>query len=256
MAMAGLADVSLVLILAIILALLGVATEIGRRGHRRLAQRSGSDGAKRPIPDHLLSAMLGLLALLLGFTFSMALNRYDARRELVVQEANAIGTTWLRAQLLEEPARGRMGPLLRHYVDMRLAWSRDAARVPDAGLTNRAQEALWSEMGMALRQDSSTQLTRGLMEAMNESFDLASARSASRAAHIPGEVMAVLLACALLTALMLGYVMSDGGHRAATLALLLLLAFALVMIVDLDRPVSGAIQISQQPLADLRASMR
>jgi hypothetical protein len=100
--------------LVILVALLAAAT-IGYRGHIWLRQRRGETDTESH--DHLLSAVLGLLALLLGFTFSLALNRYEARRDLVVQEANAIGTTWLRAQLLEPPNSAAMSNLLRSYLD-------------------------------------------------------------------------------------------------------------------------------------------
>jgi len=109
-----------VIALAILAALLAAAT-IGYRGHLWLLHRSGETEPESH--DHLLSAVLGLLALLLGFTFSLALNRYEARRDLVVQEANAIGTTWLRTQLLESPNNTAMSGLLRGYLDARLAWS-------------------------------------------------------------------------------------------------------------------------------------
>jgi len=254
--MAELGKAPLALIALVLLALLIGAMEIGRRGSGWLRSRTSSDGASQAVPDHLLSAMLGLLALLLGFTFSLALTRYEARRELVVQEANAIGTTWLRAQLLEEPARSRMLPLMRAYLDARLRWSTTPVSASSLIETDHIQSALWREMGFALRHDSSSQLTRGLMDAMNESFDLASARAAARAAHIPLEVLLVLLSCALLTAALLGHVLEARRHHLATVTLLVLLGLALVMIADLERPVGGAIRISQQPLEDLRASMR
>lgn len=245
------------LIGAIVMALLFAAMEGGYRGHGWLRRRQGTAQAAQVAPDHLLSAMLGLLALLLGFTFSLALNRYEARRDLVVQEANAIGTAWLRAGLLEEPARTEIGGLLKRYVDVRLAWSLDPAVTPSLTATTALQNQLWTATGSAVRHDSSAQLSRGLMDAMNQSFDLASARAAGRAAHIPEEVLGILLLCAILTAAMLGYIMGASAkrHRTAAAMLLLLLSLALVLIFDLDRPVSGSIQISQQPLEQLAASI-
>jgi len=96
------------------------------------------------------------------------------------------------------------------------------------------------------------------MEAMNGSFDLASARAAARAAHIPGRVLGILLLYAVLSMVLLGYILAANGrpHRVATGLLLVLLTLALVVILDLDRPRSGAIQVSQQPLEDLRASLQ
>lgn len=241
---------------AIILALLFAASALGYRGHRWWLARQ-----KQTAPeghDYLLSAMLGLLALLLGFTFSLALNRYETRRELVVQEANAIGTAWLRAQLLEEPDRGAVSNHLRGYLRLRLAWSEDAR--DDAGAAQAAalQQQLWEGLRHAIRNDPNPQLTRGLMDALNESFDLASSRVAARAAHVPDRVLDVLLLYAVISAAMLGYTAASKGrpHRLATAMVLCLLTPALTMILDIDRPRGGAIQVSQQPLEQLYQSWR
>ncbi|QUT06532.1 hypothetical protein KFK14_03460 [Sphingobium phenoxybenzoativorans] len=233
------------------------AFELGYRGHGWLKADRGT--GRNEGPDYLLSAVLGLLALLLGFTFSMALSRYDARRDLVVQEANAIGTVWLRAQLLKEPARGALRRELPAYVDTRLAWSESAASDQTAfSATTASQQQLWSATGVAMRGDSSALLSRGLMDSVNQAFDIASARAAARSAHVPQRVMSVLMLYAMLSVVMLGYIQAAGGraHRVATTLLLVLLTLALVVILDLDRPRDGAIEVSQQPLEDLRASMR
>ena len=240
------------------LAMLLAGVELGYRGHSWLRHAERDADARHGGPDLLLSAVLGLLALLLGFTFSMALNRFEARRDLVLQEANAIGTTWLRAQLLEEPNRTAMLGLLRQYVDARLAWSEVDPSVAELAPTTALQAKLWTVTGAAIRGDSSHQLSRAVMEAMNGSFDLASARAAARAAHIPGRVLGILLLYAVLSMVLLGYILAANGrpHRVATGLLLVLLTLALVVILDLDRPRSGAIQVSQQPLEDLRASLQ
>lgn len=240
--------------LLVLLALLA-AVECGRFLHRILSRSAGEAAA---VPDQLLAAVLGLLALLLGFTFSLALSRHEARRDLVIQEANAIGTTWLRAQLLEEPQRGAMRGLLVAYVDSRLGWSEADDPAVGQARTADLQRRLWTVMGAAIRKDSAPLLSRGVMDAMNESFDLAAARSAARMARLPAQVVNVLLLYMLLSAAMLGYVLSGEGraHRIATAQLMVLLVLAFSLILDLDRPRSGAIHVSQQPLEDLRASMR
>lgn len=241
----------------VILALMLAGVELGYRGQGWLRRNKDRTEAGKGGQDHLLSAVLGLLALLLGFTFSMALDRYEARRDLVLQEANAIGTTWLRTRLLEEPNRAAMSGLLRAYVDARLAWSETGASKADLAQTEALQQKLWTVTGAAMRTDPSPQLSRGVMDAMNQSFDLASARTAARLAHIPGHVLGILLLFAALSAVMLGYILADNGkpHRIATMLLLVLLTLALVAILDLDRPRSGGIQVSQQPLDDLRGSI-
>ena len=244
-----------VIALAIMAALVAAAT-IGYRGHLWLLHRSGETEPESH--DHLLSAVLGLLALLLGFTFSLALNRYEARRDLVVQEANAIGTAWLRAQLLEPPNKAAMSGLLRSYLDARLAWSEVDVAPEASGQTAALQQKLWTVTGQALRSEPNPQLSRGLMDAVNQSFDLASARTAARSAHVPDRVLTVLLLYAVLSAAMLGYTSAAKGRpqRIATISVLVLLTLALVMILDIDRPRNGAIQVSQQPLEELKQSWR
>jgi hypothetical protein len=204
-----------------------------------------------------LSAALGLLALLLGFTFSMALNRFDTRRDLVVEEANALGTTWLRIQLLNEPDRSEMSDSLRRYVDARLIWSEAADDRPTEGQTQALQDELWTAMGKALRGDSPALLTRGIMDSLNESLDLAVARKTERSAHIPDTVLVVLLLYAVLAMIMMGSVLAAGqnSHRGETALLLILLTLAHMVILDLDRPRAGAIQVSQKPMEELQRSM-
>jgi hypothetical protein len=252
--MSWLATAPLTVVGVALFAALLFGVELGYRGHGWL--RHG--GPKQDGPDVLLSAVLGLLALLLGFTFSLALTRFEARRDLVLQEANAIGTTWLRATLLEEPNRTAMTGLLRQYVDARLAWSQADGSGADPAATAALQTKLWAVTGAAMRGDTSPQLSRAVMDAMNSSFDLANARATERSAHIPERVLTILLLYAVLSMVLLGYILAANSrpHRIATTMLLVLLTLAVVVILDLDRPRSGSILVSQQPLEDLRAQLR
>jgi len=112
------------LIVTIVIALFLSAIEIGFRLGRR-GKAKGNEPTRSQV-NVLQAASLGLLALLLGFTFSMALTRFDTRKQLVLDEANAIGTTFLRAQLLPDPARKEVSDLLRRYVDVGLSFTRHA----------------------------------------------------------------------------------------------------------------------------------
>jgi len=240
-----------------VFALLLVGAEAGYRGRRWLRSRERERPLAADGQDHLLSAALGLLALLLGFTFSLALSRHEARRDLVLQEANALGTLWLRVQLLEEPGRSLMAPLLRAYVDERLEWSEN--NWESLGVrSNDIQQKLWTAMGVVLRAESVQGLSRSVMEAMNAAFDLASSRAMARATHIPDRVLQVLLLYAVLSVVMLGYIFGANWrpHRLATALLLVLLTLAIVVILDIDRPRSGAIQVSQLPMEALKESIR
>jgi hypothetical protein len=241
----------------LLLSALTVAVALGYAGQSRLQRRAGA-GIEPPSGGaHLLSAVLGLLALLLGFSFSMAMDRYETRRQLVIQEANALGTTWLRVQLLDEPDRAAMSGLLRRYVDARLAWSNSTAESPPEVGAVLLQQQLWAATGVALRSDSPPLLTRGVMDSLNESIDLASARTAARAAHIPAFVQGLLLVYAILSMAMLGTVLGNSlkQHLPQTALLLVLLTLAHLMVLDLDRPRAGSIQVSQQPMEDLRRSI-
>jgi len=240
-----------------ILALLLVCVEIGFASPRWMRRPTGAKDARPGGPDLLLSAVLGLLALLLGFTFSLALNRFEARRDLVLQEANAIGTTWLRVQLLEEPLRGQMDRAMRDYVRVRIAWSETEERGGGGAATDAAQRRLWTLTGAAVRGDPSPQLSRAVMDAMNQSFDLAAARTTARSTQIPRRILNILMLYAALAAVMLGYVLAADGrrHRMATTLLLALLSLSLILIMDIDRPLRGGIKVSQQPMEALLTTM-
>jgi len=241
----------------LLLSALTVAVALGFAAQSRLQRMAGAGIEPTPGGAHLLSAVLGLLALLLGFSFSMAMDRYDTRRQLVIEEANALGTTWLRVQLLEEPDRALMSDLLRRYVDARLVWSNSTAESPPGVGTVVLQQQLWAATGVALRSDNPPLLTRGVMDSLNESIDLASARTAARAAHIPDYVQWLLLVYAVLSMAMLGTVLGSSLklHLPQTALLLVLLTLAHLIVLDLDRPRAGSIQVSQQPMEDLRQSI-
>jgi len=253
--MSGFYALPLGVIAFVILAALLAAATLGYRGHRWLLERR--DETDTESHDHLLAAVLGLLALLLGFTFSLSLNRYETRRQLVVQEANALDTTWLRAQLLDPSNRQEISGLLRDYLDARLDWS-EADTPETAARTNALERKLWAATGRVMRSDTSPLLSRALMDAVTEDFDMADTRSAARLAHVPDRVLNVLFLYALLSAAMLGYTSAAKGkpQRIATSAVLTLLTLAMVMILDIDRPRTGAITVTQQPMEELKQSWR
>ncbi len=239
--------------IVLFLLLVGISTA-GNLLRRRL--RGGAEGSEGE--GYLLSAALALLALLIGFTFSLSLSRYDARRALVVTEANAIGTAWLRAGLPGDQSGPKLQSAVTRYADIRLRLPENGAAGADAieGETGRAQAALWAEMRAATRE-TPPPIASAILTAMNEMFDAASARRAERDAHIPGRVLEVLILYALMSAGIVGYVLGGSGkrHRVVTSILFLLLTLALLLILDLDRPWSGGITVSQQPMHDARAAM-
>lgn len=203
-----------------------------------------------------MTSVLGLMALLIGFTFSLALHRYDTRRELVVTEANALGTTWLRTQLLDSPDREALQEMLRRYVDARVAYGRatDHRGENEAyANTERLQTELWGVLMEAVASFRDTPRASLLITATNESIDVAATRQATRQAHIPPRILRLLALFAIAAAFMVGY--ERGGQRRATTMLFALLTLAVTLVLDLDRPSTGMVNVPQKPLIDLRKSM-
>jgi hypothetical protein len=225
--------------------------EIGFRLRALTKHDDGEDGRKQV--EETRNQVAILLSLLIGFAISMALGRFDERRKLVIDEANAIGTAYLRASMQVEPVKSHAPELLREYVDTRLTIfggqasleERDAARKR----ATQIQNELWSG-ATAASQQSPTPITATYVSALNDVFDLDSTRVAGRLNRIPWDVWMLLGALSILTSLIIGY----GQKRRAFLASIvpmLTVAIAVSLIADLDSPVSGLIQVSQQSMQSL-----
>lgn len=203
---------------------------------------------------YLVSSALALLGLLIGFTFSMAVERYDERRHAVNEEANAISTVYVRAGLFNEPIASRLQANIAHYAaerrDFVAAGEDQRALDRIAKETARTQDEIWATMKEALASPDGEGLTTATLTSMNEMFDLASTRQALIEAHIPIMVMAVLIGFAAATAYLLGYGSAHERreHNAATTIVFALVAIAIALIIDLDRPRLGFIKIDQDPM--------
>jgi hypothetical protein len=234
------------LILIMIIALFLVASEIGFR--LGLRGHSKSNEPTRSQVNMLQAASLGLLALLLGFTFSMALMRFDTRKQLVLDEANAIGTTYLRAQLLPEPARKEVSDLLRRYVDVRLEFYRAGInqktlqKVDDE--TEKLHKALWSYAMAAGGQDPRAIPTGLFIKSLNEVIDLHAKRVTAMENHVPESIFVLLLVVATLSLGLVGYGAGTGRDRnlLPTVISVILIASVILLIMDLDRPRRGLIK--------------
>lgn len=237
-----------------VLFLLGLvlARELGAWLRRRV--RSGP--ANEDGDGFLIGAVLSLLALLVAFTFSIALQRFDARRELVIHEANALGTTWLRTQLLAEPERERVRAALRTYIDARLAYGRARGAREELEAQRRSdalQAGVWTAMTDAVAPFRTTALAGLLVTPTNEAIDLATKRFATQQAHIPARIFRMLAIYALVAAGMVGY--QRPGFRKETTLMFVLLTLAVTLVIDLDRPASGMIRVPQGPMLDLERSL-
>jgi hypothetical protein len=210
----------------------------------------------------VLVSMLGLLALLLAFTFSAALQRYDDRSQAVVAEANAIGTTYLRAQLLPRGMRDEAQALLRQYLDIRIQEGRVdfADAVKRESLLHQAEmikAQLWSHAVRAAEQDGRL-VTSGLfIQSLNQLIDAYSTREAANNRHVPEIVIFLLFATVVITTTTLGFASGIAGHRVTLAALVLVVLIALVvyLIIDLDRPRRGSIEVSQESMFSLQQAI-
>jgi len=238
--------------------LLGLA-EAGYRVGLRL--HATKDDARRSQIGGVQGAVLGLLGLLLGFTFAMGVSRYDARRTLVLKEANSIGTAWLRAGLLPEKHRAPAKELLYRYADARLkyaALARDPAKVIEGlRLSSELQSQLWQQ-AEAAAAEAPTPLAVSFITALNEVIDTDAERIAAARNQIPTGVWVLLLVVAGFGCFTTSYGSGAQGARSifTNLCLPLLITVVIMLIFDLTHSQQGFIGISQQPLIDLLNSIQ
>jgi len=246
------------LLFVVIALLLGLA-EVGYRIGLHLYKTK--DEARRSQIGGVRGAVLGLLGLLLGFTFAMAVGRYETRRDLVLKEANAIGTTWLRAGLLPEAHRAPVKDLLTRYVEVRLrtqAIGRDRAKaVEGLRLSAQLQNEIWQQ-AEAAATESPTPLTVTFITALNEVIDTDAERIAAARNEIPTGVWMLLTLVAAFGCFTSGYGSGAQGARSIFTNLFLpaLIAVVILLIFDLTHSHQGFIGISQQPLIDLLTSIQ
>ena len=246
-------------ILVVITALLIGIAETGYRLGLRL--HKAKDEARRSQIGGVQGAVLGLLGLLLGFTFAMAVGRYDTRRDLVLQEANAVGTTWLRAGLLPEAHRAPVKELLRRYVEVRLkyeALSRDRAKLAEGlRLSAELQNEVWRH-AEAAATESPSPVTVAFITSLNEVIDTDAERVAAGRNQIPTGVWVLVVLVAGFGCFTGSYGSGAQGVRSVFTNLFLptLIAIVIVLIFDLTHSRQGVIRISQQPLIDLLNSIQ
>lgn len=256
--MGWLSNLSLIgVVLFVFLSMLLVA--FAGHGARILVRRFAAHGDEDHSQEgYLVGSMLGVLALLMAFSFSMALDRYEERRHLVVQEANAIGTSYLRAQLLDEPHRSRLSRLLIAYTDNRVALGtgRHAGLDRQLEINDRLLTDIWAAVAAARDSAARHGISVPILTAFNEVIDLDTERKVARQVRVPAPVMLLLYGFLLLTAVVLGYVLEERRARLGAFMLFLLLALYVSVIADLNRPASGNIQESQDAMLMLQRSLR
>ena len=246
--------IALLLFLALIAAL-----EVGYRLGRRA--RAQTDDTAKSQSGTIEGAIIGVLALLLAFTLSMSIARYDTRRQLVLEEANAIGTTYLRAKLLPAPYPTQAAGLLRQYVANRLEFYNagiDAARLQAANdQAAQLQGQLWGIATAASAQDNRSLSTSLFVQSLNDTIDLQATRLAATRNIVPETVVLLLLTVAIAMAAIVGYNsgLSNRRHLFAGVMLIVLITLIVWILIDLDRPARGLILVSQQSMIDLQDSL-
>ena len=247
---------SLSLFLGVLLSLV-----IGRRiGVRRAAQ--DPEGARAGVAA-VEGAVFGLMGLLIAFTFSGAAARFDARRQMIVEETNAIGTAWLRLDLVPETAQPTIRQGFRDYLDSRLATYRDfsdtAAVTQEWARSMRLQGEIWTRAVAACREPGMQQATMLLLPALNEMIDIASTRAMATRMHPPVIIFAMLFGLSLIAALLAGSAMVGGKSPSwlHVIGFAAVMAISVYVILDLEYPRQGLIRVDRfdQALVDLRASM-
>lgn len=253
--MLDLYDYSLSTIFLVALVVIFAGIEIGRRFGVRAAGRGGDSVAT------LESAVLGLLALIIGFTFAMALSRFEARRDAVLNEANAIGTTALRARMLPDSQRTESLKLLHEYVKLRLdITSRPVSREELGAAIDRSnaiQEALWQQ-AMAVAAKNTSMVPTGLyIQTLNDMIDNQAKRLAALRNRVPNIVPLALFGLAAVAVAFAGYGcgLEQKRVRLSVYVVGFLVAAVIMLILDLDRPSAGFINVSQQPMVDTAASI-
>ena len=218
-----------------LLLLTALATEIGYTAGRR-DQWVHPEGAKGQVTA-ITAGALGVLALLMAFTFAMAVSRFDVRKQLVLNEANAIGSTYLRARLLPAPHKTDIADLLRRYADVRLDFYR-------ADL-------------LAEKYPTSNPVTL-FVQALNDTIDLHARRLVVQDDHVPPTVLAVLFLATIAAMALVGYGCGLFGRRnfVVTTLLTVIVAAVTFVILDLDRPRRGFLRVSQESMQNLQKELR
>jgi hypothetical protein len=232
---------------------------LGAKGGFRLGTRVRRRLGTTEVPElgTTVGGLLGLLGLLLAFTFGMAGDRFEKRKTLVIEEANAIGTAWLRTDLIPEPQRTQARDTLRQYTQSRLDATVPSNRDAAIARSEQLQGPLWATTAAAAAA-SPTPTVALFVAAVNEVIDMHARRlAASLRNPIPPSIFGTLYAVAILVLGALGYArgLTGDGSAVETSVLSLVLAVVLLLILDLDRPYEGLLTVSQQAMKDVRSMM-
>ena len=241
----------------------------GMAASLEIGYRIGSNVSKKTETAHegtstIEAAVFALLGLLLGFTFANGISHLDQRRVLIVQESNAIGSAYLRLDLLPASQQQEMRSLFRQYLDARLAVYETLPDLNAAGLKlERAahlQQEIWSRAIAASRDDPTQNVARLLLPALNDMIDVTTSRTIALHTHLPPLIFGLSICVALLSGLLAGYDMARRKSRSWFHGLLyaVVIAITIFTVIDLDYPRFGLIRLTaaDNALIQLRDSIR
>lgn len=244
------------ILFVVMIVIMAVATGIGVLVLRRI-RPIGSEG--REDFNVVQGATLTLLALLIGFTLSMAVGRYDQRKNLEEEEANAIGTEYLRADLIEGPGADQIKRLLVRYLDQRILYyrTRDSEQLKEIGAaTSQIEDEMWQAVRTAAR-DKPTPITALVVAGMNDVINSQGYTEAAWLNRIPVSAWFLMIIIAFFSSVMQGYgARAEIGKTVLLLVLPLTVSLSLALIADIDSPRGGTIRVVPQNLLNLEASLK
>jgi hypothetical protein len=247
-------------IVAVLFAIILLLNEAGFRLGRFVQEHTNSE--IKALTGSIQASILGLLALLLGFTFSMAMQRYDSRSMALIEEANTLGTTVLRIQLLPHTMQAEAKNLLQEYVAVRIASghtdiTQHERRAQENKQISDLQHALWSLAVHATNEDPRAVTTGAFVKSLNDAIDSQGKRNALLRMRIPETVMLLLFAVFVSAGGMMGYSSGLSGKRIVMPVALVSLLITLIvfLIIDLDRPRRGMLQVNQDAMLELQQAI-
>ncbi|MCR8922968.1 hypothetical protein NO559_09300 [Dasania sp. GY-MA-18] len=249
-----------IVITLVLFALIILFNEVSFRIGRYVQHRTNAE--LKSLTGSVQASILGLLALLLGFTFSMAMQRFDNRNLALIDEANAIGTTVLRVHLLASSYRSDTYHTLDQYIDLRIAQGKtDLSQTETRAQYNEQlttlQYELWELATLAASTDPRPTTTGAYINALNAMFDAQSKRNALLQMHVPEVVLLLLFIVFIASLGIMGYSSGLSNKRLAipTVLIAFLIAMIVFIIIDLDRPKRGLIQVNQAMMLELKGLM-
>jgi hypothetical protein len=244
-------------ILVIIVAFTGISLafyELGfRLGRWWQARMPGEQEGPTGV---LVGSLLALMAFMLSVTMGMAAERFDARRAMVLADANAIGTAYLQAEYLPEEPADRLQELLREYLPLRIASSDRAEVLANLKLSTELHGEMWAIVAEVARSGYLPDLMSSLGDSVSDIVSVSQSRIvAGLYSRVPETILLLLLAGSALSLGMVGYGAGISGQRSVVSAVVLVIALGAVMtlVIDLDRPQEGFLRVSQQALLDVQA---